>query len=398
MFHLKSEQNKDGTRLIYLIFSYHAIRLKMSTKQKIHPDNWDEKRERPKRGYKYYSQISALLDRIDTALHESYYELQLTCIPSKDMLKAAIKEKLYKSAPLTVSQYAAKYAEDKTGIGRTTKQHLQNVARQIAKFNPRLTFDQIDLATMLEFRDYLYAQKFESNTVSSMFKRFKTVLHDAVEKGVTTNLKFKNRKAQAPIAETTAIFLTEEDLDKIRLADIPEWLWKYRDLLLVACYCGVRFSDILKINKTSFVDGGKHFRITDQKENNLAIIPLHPVVLEVMHRYDWSLPKTSNVKMNLYIKEVGRLAKIDQDITVTRFPGGVRTNEIVPKWAMITTHTGRRSLISNLIISGMNREVIKSISGHKSEAAFSKYIRLSSTDHLKLAYKSSFFRGKLRTV
>lgn len=405
MFHLKTEPNKDGTRLIYLIFSYHANRFKLSTSLNIHPDNWDSKRERPKRGFKYYTQIAALLDRYEAVLHEAYYEFLLTCIPSKAMLKAAIKAKLNQAAPLTVGQYAARYAETRQGITPGRRMQLKNTAEFINKFNPKLTFDQLDLAVMLDFRDWLYTQEgrtgnlLSTGYVTGIFKRFKTILNDATETGVNTNMKYKNRKATVAKAESTAIFLNEEELDRIRSADIPEHLHKYRDILLVSCYTGTRFQDIFRINRSSFVESERYFKIMDTKQNAVAQIPLHPVVLEIMNRNEWNLPVVSNVMFNRNIKEVGRLAKIDYELVVTTFPGNVRVDTVKCAYELITAHTGRRSLITNLFISGVSREVVKMISGHKSDRELEKYVKMNVGDKLRLAYKSSFFdKAKLKVV
>jgi len=397
MFLLKRPPNKRGDCLVILSFNYHGNRFRMSTDLNILPDLWDPKRERPKRTFKYYPQFAAILDRMDTALNEAYLELLIDCIPSMDTLRAAVLTKLNRTQPPTVAQFAKTYAESKQGA-RGTVLHFHNVAGKLEAYNPKLTFDRVDLAMMLDFRDWLLNQKYEANTVAGWFKRFKTILAAAVEQGVTDNVKWKHSKAVASPAETTAIFLNEEELDRIRLTVLPEWLDKYRDILLVACYTGCRFNDIFNINATSFVENGRFFRITDQKENALAQIPAHPVVMAIMTRYGWNLPKVSNVKFNLYIKEVGKIARIDQGILVTKYPGGIRTDTLRPKYELITSHTGRRSLVTNLIIAGLNHTVIRSISGHKTQAAFERYIRLAPADSLKIAFKSGFFTAALKAA
>lgn len=396
MFLLKTP-NKNGSALIYATFNYHGNRFSMSADITINPADWDKKRERPKRGFKYYAQYAAILERIETAINEAYYELILTCIPSKDVLKAAVLIKLDRKPPMTVARFAAEYAETKQGA-YGTKLHFKNVAGKLADYNPKLTFDKIDLAVMLDFRDWLLKQSYESNTVAGWFKRFKTILNAAHEQGITDNTKWKHSKATAHGADTTAIFLNEAELDQIRLTILPVWLEKYRDIFLVLCYTGVRFLDVYKINQAHFIEGGQFFRITDQKENAVAQIPLHPVVLSIMNKYEWNLPRVSNVKFNLYIKEIGMIAKIDQSINVIKFPGGVRKDQLKPKYSMITAHTGRRSLITNLIIAGLNHTVIRSISGHKTEQAFSRYIKLAPADSLKIAFRSSFFASRIQSL
>ena len=54
------------------------------------------------------------------------------------------------------------------------------------------------------------------------------------------------------------------------------------------------------------------------------------------------------------------------------------------KWEMLTTHTARRSFATNEFLAGTPTLIIMAITGHKTEKAFLKYIKLNSADHAKL--------------
>ncbi|MBR1502091.1 MAG: hypothetical protein IJ616_09040 [Bacteroidales bacterium] len=56
-------------------------------------------------------------------------------------------------------------------------------------------------------------------------------------------------------------------------------------------------------------------------------------------------PNYTNQAMNRDIKELCRLAGIDEEIRVTTYKGNVRTDKIKPKWKLVGTHTGRRTYI-----------------------------------------------------
>ncbi len=51
------------------------------------------------------------------------------------------------------------------------------------------------------------------------------------------------------------------------------------------------------------------------------------------------------------------------------------------KWELVSSHTGRRSGITNLYKTGLldSREIM-SISGHKSEAVYKEYIKISVSE------------------
>ena len=129
--------------------------------------------------------------------------------------------------------------------------------------------------------------------------------------------------------ETHREYLTSEKLSKIEEKDIQiERLSAVRDIFVFACYTGLSYSDISKLNDS-------HLRIgTDQKEwiiidrtktNNRCRIPLLPKAKVVLNKYDdypknqfkgLLLPVLTNQKMNSYLKELGDICGIKKNITM----------------------------------------------------------------------------------
>jgi integrase len=54
------------------------------------------------------------------------------------------------------------------------------------------------------------------------------------------------------------------------------------------------------------------------------------------------------------------------------------------KWELLSTHTARRSFATNLYLAGLSSITIMAITGHKTEKAFMKYIKATSSEHAKL--------------
>ena len=50
------------------------------------------------------------------------------------------------------------------------------------------------------------------------------------------------------------------------------------------------------------------------------------------------------------------------------------------KWQLVSTHTARRSFATNLYLSGFPAISIMKITGHRTEASFLKYIRITQRD------------------
>lgn len=85
--------------------------------------------------------------------------------------------------------------------------------------------------------------------------------------------------------------------------------------------------------------------------------------------------------MNEYIKEVGELAEIKEKETLFKTRGTLRIESTPSKYELICTHTARRSFATNLYLQGVPSYTIMQITGHKTEKAFLRYIKVSSLQH-----------------
>ena len=130
---------------------------------------------------------------------------------------------------------------------------------------------------------------------------------------------------------------------------------------------------------------GEVLSFRQHKTNNRVAIPIHPVVREVLEKYNYELPaEISNQKFNDYIKEVARLAGLTMIETKTRTEGGKANTTRCEKWQLVSSHTGRRSFATNMYKRGLPSIMIMSITGHKTESAFLKYIKVRQDEHAEM--------------
>jgi len=108
---------------------------------------------------------------------------------------------------------------------------------------------------------------------------------------------------------------------------------------------------------------------------------------DIMDKYSGVLPRVpSNQKCNQYLKEIMQIAEIDSQFQKTITKGGVTRTINYKKWEIVGTHTARRSFATNLYNAGVPSLTIMQITGHKTESAFLKYIKVTPKEHaLKLA-------------
>ena len=125
--------------------------------------------------------------------------------------------------------------------------------------------------------------------------------------------------------------------------------------------------------------------LEQSKTGSRVIIPLHPVVNNILEKYNNELPRViTNQKFNKYLKEVTKEAKLEDLVHKAITKGGVRKSTRHKKRELVTTHTARRSFATNLYKSGFPSRSIMQITGHKTEAAFLKYIKVTPEEHAKM--------------
>lgn len=233
----------------------------------------------------------------------------------------------------------------------------------------------------------LLKEAFTANSVGKHIRILKLMLNEATIQGFNQSSYYNSFHVLTE--DTDTVYLNENELSKLKEADFSKkpYLDRVRDWFLLLAWTGVRFSDLEKVGKTDIQDGFISFR--QQKTNEKVTIPLHPVVLEVLEKYDYSLPEPiSNQRFNEYIKEVAKIAKIDTNESITVTKGGELITEHLPKWQLVSSHTGRRSFCTNMYKRGLPTLMIMSISGHKTEKSFLKYIKVRQKEHAEMMKKA----------
>ena len=163
-----------------------------------------------------------------------------------------------------------------------------------------------------------------------------------------------------------------------------------RDLFLIGCYTGLRFSDLQQLRKEHFKNN--FVEINTLKTGQKVIIPQHWIISEILKKYDYNLPRMiSNQKMNEYLKELGRLAQIDSIIIINQNSGGLQYDKRYKKYELITVHTARRSFATNMYLNDIPTISIMQITGHTSEKIFLRYIKVTKEENANKLAQHPFF-------
>tara|TARA_R110002020_G_scaffold435662_2_gene645847 strand:+ start:2166 stop:3401 length:1236 start_codon:yes stop_codon:yes gene_type:complete len=405
-FKLKEPNSKKET-LIYLNFYYNYKRFKYSTGEKINPKFWNESGHRAKETKKFpqYPEFNARLDKFQNGINNAYRRLlndgiQPTNKVLKEEFEAELSGNIIQSKKTTLFEFIENFIKEskinrKEGTIKVYKTSFGYLQKYADHLRTSIDFESI---TLDFYNQYLYflstKHNLSANTVGKHIKSLKTFMSEATERGLNENFEFKKNKFKTLREEADTVYLSVNELSKIENLDLSASprLEKVKDLFLVGCFTGLRFSDFTEIKPENIIESKSLIQIRTQKTGERVSIPLHRVVREILKKYNNELPEAyTNQVMNRYIKEVASIAGIKEELETTITRGGEVEKTIQKKFNLISTHTARRSFATNLYLADIPSISIMKITGHKSEKSFLKYIRVTQEQNADKLSNHPFF-------
>ena len=201
----------------------------------------------------------------------------------------------------------------------------------------------------------------------------KAVINFAIKQGQLPD-SISMEAQQEKQVKNAVLFLSLDDLAKIRQAELPEHLQAERDRFLLQCYTGLRASDIARLTAEQLHGGVLTMRL--QKTEELVTIPLTEATQELFARVVASGKARNNQRVPA-IREVCRLSGICEPWLVSHRVNGQIVDKVGQRWQFVGTHTARRSFICNLLAKGVGIEVIMSMTGHQSYDSIKAYIGIA---------------------
>lgn len=216
----------------------------------------------------------------------------------------------------------------------------------------------------------------------------------------------KKNKFKSVSEETTAIYLSTEEIDKIFNLDLStnQRLDNVRDIFIIGLWTGLRISDFKRLDISNITDNV--ITITTQKTNKKVGIGIHPQLKAVLDKRNGEFPKMiSDQKFNEYVKEVVKIAEINEltegSKLVSTAINGVKKHRklkgIYEKWELSSSHCCRRSFATNMYKSkALPLIVLMSLTGHSTETQFIQYVKTTPEENAKLM--NDYFNNNLSNI
>ena len=418
IFTLESRK-KDGVLIVENVpirmrVNFASKRIEFTTGYRIDAAKWDTDKQRVRNGCtnklkQSASEINASLLGYYTEVQEIFKKFEVEEIMSTpEQIKEAfnalhrpIEEvKPRKSTPNAFYKVFDEFVRD---CGRqndwtdSTYEKFAAVKNHLMNFRDELTFDFFDEKGLNDYVNYLRdVKEMRNSTIGKQLSFLKWFLRWAFKKGLHQNNAYDSYKPKLKSTQKKIIFLTWEELNKLREFEIPatkQALDRVRDVFLFQYFTGLRYSDVFNLRKSDIKDD--HIEVTTVKTSDSLIIELNNHSKAILDKYkdvafedDKVLPVITNQKMNDYLKELAELAGIDEPVRQTYYRGNERIDEVTPKYALLGTHAGRRTFICNALALGIPPQVVMKWTGHSDYKAMKPYINIA--DDIKANAMSKF--------
>lgn len=402
---------------------------------------WDKRRKIAKVVNKFPegAEINEKLDKLNQKVDKAIKKIkEQGIIPEKDYFKELIfNNTIEHKQNDSLVDYLKDYSNNVIKVHNTRKKYITTINKLIEyekEKGKRICFDDVDILFYEDFKKWFYnlkkpipkkrffdsidndynempkIERYNRNYFGTIIQAIKRGMRRSAEDGLHKNYKYQHSDFKVEQQPFDSIYLTDEELKRIYNAKIDEMhileafpkltptnlsrkIESYRlarNYFLIGAYTGLRISDIFRLKEHNFND--KFLTITTQKTNQPVIIPLHPIVKEIIKVHDFS-KRYSEQKLNQQIKLVAKFVKIDAPIEITVNQGGKVIRKVYKKYQLISSHTARRSCATNMYIAKIPAQSIMKITGHKTESNFLKYLRITLQENAELLAKHDFFKS-----
>ena len=397
------EKNSTKETSIRMHCFYDGVEIVITTGYKVLVKNWTFDKQRITMDsikVRNGAQINNQLKELRRVAEEVYTDIQgIHKTVTKEMFRELYNQKLFKEvavkteSSLFVSSLT-KYIEHEENLkGKSKVSMLRsalNILNEFDKYADTLSFDEFDLKYCTSLIDHMtYKVGYSINYIGSIISQIKKYMHLTFKEKVHINPDFFS----FPVKKVSvfAISLSPEEVEAIRTVPLEGIkMNRIRDLFMIQCNTGLRFGDASKLTLANIQ--GNNLEVITTKTNREVIIPMNSVVREIRDKYN-GFPSNLYVSdTDVMIKLIAKEAKLFNNVVITKKLKGVsvRTNKQV--WEVISSHTGRRTALTNMYRQGIPLEKIRYISGHSTIKQLLSYIKVESKENAEELQIHPFFQ------
>ena len=351
-------------------FSYKSERKYISTGIKVIPSQWSKNGCRVikhKDADALNERLAALKERAEAVVNKMSREgcTDLSVVP---ILFNGEEDKR-----MTFLEYCKKRRNERK-VCEHTKKRYDVFIKFLEDWGYICTFGDCNVAKVRAMDEYLHKEGKAQSTIYDYHKYLKLFINDAVVDGLIEKNPYKFLPFHIGKGEKQYVdCITEEQFCAIKALNISTpHIQQARDLFLFQCYTGMAYSDLQSFDYSNCEEtGGKVFYHAKRtKTGTDFVFQLLSPAVELLKKYNFSLPKISNQKYNDYLKVIGQIVGVSR----------------------LHTHMGRATAATLFLSNGMPINIVARVLGHTTLRQTTRYARTLNKD-VQSAFDS--LEGKL---
>lgn len=390
---LKRKKRKNGEIPIYLRITENRKSRYKSTGISVLPKHWNTKKQQIRKSHSRYKPLNSQLDRHLLEAEKAKVKLKHEDKLEASTLKSEIKQDHVDDIIHVIEAY---HEQLDTQQRYWEKKRMGVVVNNLKSFlgNRTVRIDKVDADFIEKFQNYLLSEV--GNNPNTVRRKLTSL------KGFFNHLLKSNQIKHDPFLRVDkvsekAVEKTKLTIDQIHAIENLELqpnsdLWHTRNYFLYSFYnAGIRFGDLCTLQWKNIVDGRLTYKM--QKTGGHKSIAQLSEMQEILHHYqhdgvksdDYIFPildkqysdpmelrraiSSKNVIVNRHLKEIGRLAKIETNISF---------------------HVSRHSFSQYALEKGMNLYQISKALGHSDLKTTEQYLKAFDEELLDEGMKSLF--------
>lgn len=343
VFDRKKTASKNKAALVQIEVLYERKRKFVSTGVKVYKDQWTDKSHVCNRID--MADLNHRLDEIKGRFDKYINSLIERGVPF-DFVAFSRWMEVADEKRLLFTDWLSQQLNERMDIQESSRRTQRKIISMLCEFGCITSFDDLTLANITRFDNFLRSRGLKQSTIWSYHKTLKTytrlaVKLDLIEKDPYLNFKLDRGKTE------WGRFLTEDEFKCLSEAAMPtESIERVRDLFVMQCLTGLSYSDLMNFDFTKVKENAKGMYVLSDERKKTGIlytIVLLPQALEILAKYDYKLPKITNVQYNMRLKIVADAAGINKPIA---------------------SHYGRRTCGMLLLNKGFPIEIVAKVLGH----------------------------------
>ncbi|MNJ84828.1 Phage integrase family protein [compost metagenome] len=390
-YQLKNEKSTKKPVIVNINFGYKELDLLtrkykykpiiMPTGIRLLPTEWDAENKMP-----LNLDDRNRLYEVNTIINQVYQYLSLKgkvfYQDFKDELEEKLrgKEKVVEVERIKISDFILNHIMTSERLTKGTKSNYKNLANKLEEFEKQkgiaVMSNNLDEDLYLDIMDFVRLMVNKINSVWTIQKIFKSVLYEIsrfYKISVFSPGKELSVRDKVQSENADAVYLNMEQIQKIiKFNPKEDRLSNAKYIFMILLFTGCRVSDVYKIapdkkyssKGTSF----NYVRYTTQKTETEIICPILKPLQTMFDKNKGKPPrKVALHKLNTYLRELAMKSKLDEEITTSHTDSNGKRKSVKKKLhEFISSHTGRRSFITNLI-NYIPIPILTKITGHKLE-------------------------------